>query len=771
MRFSQRIFILAGFAIIPLLTFAQAVSGKVVEASSGEPLPFANVVLMRDSVYIDGVVSGDDGCFFFGKAPAGADRVKITMVGYGDFIGNIPPTGDFGVIALEESSVMLGEVVVKADLPATRLTGNVMVTTVAGSVLSKAGTANDVLAKIPLVTGGDGNFKVFGRGAPVIYINGRKVTDASSLEQLSSEDIKSVEVISNPGPQYPADVNAVIRIKTLPPKGEGFSLSAYSNTMLATFARNSENLDLKYRVGGLEVFANGYFYGGKWRFHDISALTTYGPQVFDQQVEAYTTPVSRNLYGKLGFNYQAGQNHSFGAYYQAGKSRVSLKGTVDTRVTSDGAPYESLWQWNDGDETELPDHNANVYYTGSFGKLSVDFNGDFLQTETSKSSTKVETGGLAPDQVVLTDAVNRSRMWAEKLVLSYPLWKGSIEVGEEFTDSRVSYNSVYHGAGISGGDTEIKESGIAAFAEMSQSFGPVQLGVGLRYEHVRYRYFEGGMLDNDLSRTYDNWFPSLTASAQAGQVGLSFNLTSRTRRPSYRQLDGTVEYVNRYSYQAGNPALKPTRMYTAQLMAQWRYFFAQAIYNHENNSVFYTTERYENDPLVKLVIFENVPLYRQFQFAVGAQPTVGCWSTQPTVGVFCSFYTTEFLGREKRLDKPFLYLNWSNTVTLPKGWTVDADFMAQTAGHGQNCYIKATSYLNIGVTKRFFNDSFSVKLEARDIFDTANERVKMYNGDILVSTANYQGSRNLRLTLRYRLNASRSKYRGTGAGSSEKDRL
>lgn len=102
---------------------------------------------------------------------------------------------------------------------------------------------------------------------------------------------------------------------------------------------------------------------------------------------------------------------------------------------------------------------------------------------------------------------------------------------------------------------------------------------------------------------------------------------------------------------------------------------------------------------------------------------------------------------------------------------VDADFMAQTAGHGQNCYIKATSYLNIGVTKRFFNDSFSVKLEARDIFDTANERVKMYNGDILVSTANYQGSRNLRLTLRYRLNASRSKYRGTGAGSSEKDRL
>lgn len=771
MQFFRDIILVACAVTVPFVSDAQAVKGKVVGGADLEPLPFANVVIMRDSVYMGGVVTDEDGAFLFAEPLPGANRVKVAMVGYEDFTGGIPPTGDFGVITLEESSVMLGEVVVKADLPATRLKGDAMVTNVAGSILANAGTAGDVLAKVPLVTGSDGNFTVFGRGAPVIYINGRLVRDNSELERLSSSEIKSVEVISNPGPRYSAEVNAVIRIKTLPPKGEGFGMSLYSTTRLATFVRTTENINLKYRRGGLEVFANGFFYGGKRRFHDVSSMTTYGPEVFDQQLVSYTTTASRNFYGKFGLNYQAGENHSFGAYYQAGKSRTDIQGTVDTNVTSDGVPYENLFQRLDGKETELPDHNANIYYTGSFGNLSVDFNGDFLLSDTRKENTQTETGGVAPDRVVLTDALNSSRLWAEKLVLSYPLWKGTLEVGEEFTDSRVSYDSDYSGAEISGGDTEIRESNIAAFAELSQSFGPVQLGVGLRYEHVRYRYFDAGKLNDDLSRTYDNWFPSLSASAQVGKVGLSFNFTSRTRRPSYRQLDGTVQYVNRYSYQAGNPALKPTRMYTAQLMAQWRYFFAQAIFNYEKNSIFYTTERYNDDPLVKLVVFENVPKYRQFQFAVGAQPSIGCWSTQPTAGIFCSFYTTEFLGREKRLDSPFFYFNWSNTLTFPHGWTVDADFMAQTAGHGQNCYIKATSYLNLGVAKSFLNGDFTVRLDARDIFDTSSERVIMYNGDILVSSANYQEARHLSLTLRYNFNSSRSKYRGTGAGSSEKDRL
>ncbi len=63
---------------------------------------------------------------------------------------------------------------------------------------------------------------MFGRGNAIIYINGRLVRNSSEVGQLASSDIKEVQVINNPGAQYGADVNAVIKIVTKKPVGEGF---------------------------------------------------------------------------------------------------------------------------------------------------------------------------------------------------------------------------------------------------------------------------------------------------------------------------------------------------------------------------------------------------------------------------------------------------------------------------------------------------------------------------------------------------------------------
>lgn len=106
----------------------------------------------------------------------------------------------------------LGEVVVKANPRVTSLKGSALVTRVSGTPLEHAGTANDVLPQIPMVLGSDGNFEVFGKGSPAIYVNGRLLQDNSELAQISSADIKSVEVVTNPGAKYSADTKAVINI-------------------------------------------------------------------------------------------------------------------------------------------------------------------------------------------------------------------------------------------------------------------------------------------------------------------------------------------------------------------------------------------------------------------------------------------------------------------------------------------------------------------------------------------------------------------------------
>ena len=103
-----------------------------------------------------------------------------------------------------------------------RLKGDAMVTTVAGSVLEKSGTGNDLLDKIPGISAEEGAVNVFGRGTAEVYINGRKVRSSSELEQLSSDNVKSVEVVRNPGARYDASVKAVVRILTKKAQGEGF---------------------------------------------------------------------------------------------------------------------------------------------------------------------------------------------------------------------------------------------------------------------------------------------------------------------------------------------------------------------------------------------------------------------------------------------------------------------------------------------------------------------------------------------------------------------
>lgn len=749
----------------------------IVVAEDNQPLPFASVILLKDSTIVGGTATDDNGAFVLEKPHPSADRFKITMVGYKDYIAPIPAAGDFGTITLKESALMLGEVVVKAKLPATRLKGNAMVTRVENSVLAKLGTANDVLAHLPLVSESGGEFTVFGKGTPLIYINGKLVRSSTELQQLSSENIRSVEVLTNPGAQYSSEVQSVIRIRTIPPKGEGFGANIYDQVTASHFARNTTDISLNYRHDGLEIFGNGYFYFGKRNNKSEAEMLTYGDNTLHQFINAESDVKANNLYGKLGFSYQFLENHSIGAYYRIGRERddvhsygisnVSLY-TQSELTSSDEISYDWL---NKG--TVRPVQEANLYYNGSFGRLDVDFNADFTQSRGDRSDDQFETNANNPDddRHIVSAGLKKSRLLAEKLILSYPVWKGSIEVGEEYTNSRLNYENTYDGAPIDNSSTDIHEANIAAFATLSQAFGVVNVSAGLRYEHVDYKYFEGNRLQEDRSKTYNNFFPTFSLSAPIDKVNLSFSFTNKTRRPTYRQLDGGIEYINRFSYQCGNPKLQPAKMYLFQLTGMWKYIFAQLSVNHQTDAIFWKTSAYKDDPAVKVMSFENVPHYTQLQVAIGAQPVIGCWKPQPVIGMMKQFYTTTYRGRKLSLGKPIFSFTLENLFSLPDDWTLGADFEFTTAGNGQNTFMRPTNKIDLMVRKSFLNNNLSLTLYATDLLNNYPDRATMYSGDIKTFTYNRFESRSIRFAVRYKFNSVRSKYRGTGAGENEKSRM
>lgn len=125
-----------------------------------------------------------------------------------------------------------------------------------------------------MVVSNGGAVEVFGKGAPAIYVNGRKVNNLQDLGQLNSQDIKAVEVITNPSAAYSADVQSVIRIRTKTPKGDGWSGTFRTDNGFLHYFRTGNSIDLKYRTRGFELFANYGWWHGNSLFDRTNDMTT-----------------------------------------------------------------------------------------------------------------------------------------------------------------------------------------------------------------------------------------------------------------------------------------------------------------------------------------------------------------------------------------------------------------------------------------------------------------------------------------------------------------
>ena len=210
MNFRLAALVAAMLVAVSAMAKSPDMGGKVVD-EKGEPMPFVNVVLLSlpDSTFIQGAMTDEMGHFQIITPNSGA-LLKVSCIGYKTlYLSAVEGL----TIQMQEDALLLGEVVVKSQLPKTRVKGEAMRTTVEGTILEKAGTVADALARVPsLEAERDGAVKVLGRGEAEVYINGRKVQDVSELSRLRSDQIQHVDVIQNPGARYAASTKAVVRM-------------------------------------------------------------------------------------------------------------------------------------------------------------------------------------------------------------------------------------------------------------------------------------------------------------------------------------------------------------------------------------------------------------------------------------------------------------------------------------------------------------------------------------------------------------------------------
>ncbi len=666
---------------------------------------------------------------------------------------------------------MLDEVVIKGHRPLTQLKNNALVTTIENSVLSKLGTAKDVLAKIPGVIEKDGIFEVFGKGAPLIYINGRIVRDYSELERLNSENIKNIEVITNPGAQYNATVSAVVRIRTKKEQGEGVGINVRSQNQFAHYYTGNQQIDLNYRKNGLDLFALFSTDFGKKRYGNRIETQTFVDTLWTVKSDRNEHINSQDYFGKIGINYQLNENHSIGAHYQ--NNHLNSKGNsrnVSEVLANDGF-YDKWESLGNSKSTNYPNHQSNFYYNGTVNKLEIDFNFDFLRSGSKNNQYQSEQSQNYENRTVTTYSKNRTRLYAEKLILSYPIGKGIFLFGEEFTGTKRSNLFQNQEHLLAGSDNEIKENNIAAFLEYSRQWKKINLKLGLRYEHVKFEYLEIKEIQEDQSKKYDNLFPSLSISLPLGKAYLSLGYMSKTTRPTYGQLDGNIYYTNRYAYSSGNPLLQPTKRHDLSAMFAYKWFNFMAGYKRAKGEILYIVNAYNDDPKITFVTYENYDTMENLTLFASLSPVIRFWQPNLNVGLIKQWFKGEYVGKTKSFDTPIAMAQLYNAFNLPSGIIFRLDGTFQSAGYFQNIKLNTQWKIDTSIYKSFFGGKLDVNLVVNDIFDLYKHKPNLYNRTLLIHQENIMDSRSIQLTLQYKFNSSRSKYKGTGAGQAEKNRF
>lgn len=752
--------------------------GKIVDEQQ-KSVEFANVVVLSlpDSAFVQGTISDQTGSFIL--TPNGKPNViRISSVGYST-VYVACSTGNMGTIQLNSDTQLLGEVVIKGDLPRTRIKGDAMITGVAGTLLEKSGTAENLLDKIPGVSANEGGVKVFGRGTPEIYINGRKVRDNSELDQLSADNIKAVEVINNPGARYAASVKAVIRIFTKKALGDGFG---FSNRAYASYNKKWTVLDqfnFNYRSGGFDLLGMLYARDGHAWTKKQTVQDTYLDKYWQQKAYVDEEEHFQNVNTMLALNYTFNENHALGIRYNMSRTpQYTTFGDMPTDLLQDNVLSEQTFSkyWGCMQKTQ---HRANFYYNGQIGEWGIDFNADGFWSNqnqddyTDEISKEVMTG-ITDTRFVSTFNEVGNSLYAGKIIFSRSLLGGAFSFGGEYSHTNRK-NDYRNPQGILSDDlNEIKEGSIAAFAEYGRAFGDVNVQAGLRYENVAFDYSENDIHKDEQSKNYSNVFPSVAVSFPIGDVQMQLSYAADITRPSYHQLRGNIVYNDRYTYESGNPLLKPTLSQNITLGASYKWVQLSAGYQNIKDAIVFTCDAYsESDPTIALIKMVNAPTFDNLFASLTLSPTIGFWSPQFSAQIVKQWYMTDSPEGRISLNNPMAELSWSNDLQLPKGFLLNVDASWYSRGYSENQHrVKEAWMANIMLYKDFMKKRLSLQFRANDIFNTMRTDVDLYCGALrTMGMYSKPNMRSVSLTVNYKFNSTKSKYKGTGAGESQKNRM
>ena len=742
------------------------IKGLIKDAETNEGIIWADVLLYKNNTLLKGVVTSEKGTFIFEDIPEGSYTIKASYLGYTSYETTFLIANDqnkeFNIL-LNPSVYTLDEVLVQAEITTITYKGDRKIVNVGKDLMNAGAVASQILGQLPSVQiDGENNISMRGDENVKILVDGKpsSLQNDQLLQQLPSQAISKIELISNPSAKYQADgLSGIINIITKKSYKKGGQVNISGGGGTGSEPRANASVNGSFSTDKIKVFAEYSYYTG---FRESQNTENEEREALSfvsnaNQLSIFESP----YYLKSGLDISIDSTNTLSASVRLNKfkSTSTPQSQIEQRFSSSGITENTFFNGNTNSEGTSTTYNLNhrKEFKGQSNYLETDINysispySNTAERITNGSSfTETQNDVFESENDVLTlntDYYDRT----EKRTLEFGLRSDIRNLGD-FQQRAISNNS---------GNSQIntvydyKDRIYAAYGVFNKTFGKIDAKLGLRVEHTDLDLTAN---DSQVKSTYTNLFPSASFSYDKNEHYFSLNYSRRISRPQFFFISNIVLQIDQFTQFTGNPNLQPEyanklelnyskKLWGINLNSSLFYTYKEntirSIQNIEGNNRINTFDNVGNSNLVGLEV------YARFKPATW-------WTASLNAALYRSkFNQTNFLN-----DTTFRQdYGLNNTFKPFEGFNIQANFNVVPKSTTLQGELSGITFASIGLSKDIFKRAGNISLRVNDIFNSkrTNEIGTINSFDYRRSSL-VTSSRHLYLSFRYNFSFGNKKY-------------
>jgi len=747
-KISGFLFLLAVLSF-PLNTFAQ-IQGSVLD-SNYQPVSHANVLLLnqKDSSMVSGILSSEEGTFSITNFKSGNYLLGISMLGYKPaysapfVITNANEHKHNDPIIVEEDTHQLQDVNVVAKKPLYELQIDRMVVNVENSISSSGNSALEVLEKSPgiVVDRQNNSIAMGGKDGVIVMINGkqsRMPMEAAFqlLNSLSSDNVKKIELITNPPSKYDADGNAGI-INVVLKKNDAFGTngSFKLGAGVATREKMDASFNINHHVEKVNLFGtyNTSFDNSRTRI-DSYRRTIEGGSVHESDAKSSREGIILFQDIRMGFDYTITSKTvlSFlGTGYVRDWQADALnkidyfENKVIDRRSELKMQESSKWIHGMGNinlqhsikEDEILDFNIDYlnYYNDNPSDYQLEKlnNGGQVQSGEDIKVTKVTPINIVVGKFDYTKQVNPKLKIEAGLKSTFTFFENKVGVsyfnsGNWDIDNELTNNY------------SLNENISAAYSSLNYKFSDkTSVVAGLRYEYMN------SVLDSETEKGivdlhYGELFPSFYFSQKLNKDNtIQLSYSRRIDRPTFNELAPFIVFMTPETFVSGNENLLPALSNIFKTEYQLKRIILSVTLTDTKNSIARFQPKYNDDQTKQYFISRN---FDSDKTAVGmlAFPLniTDWWNMQNNFNLIVKKIATNYDGTDISFTQSNYMVNSIQRLTLTKRLSAEVSGFYRSRSLSGIYVQKPVGRIDVGLQVKFKNENSKLNLNFSDIFKT-----------------------------------------------------